>query len=216
MMRAVFSFVTVCVAAAMVGVTISGCGSEAPSNTNNLVASQSPAQPTPEQSFKRIVELFSNAIDTNDSGVRTGFVFRGEDGHSSMSVRKEVTNEFIPPAKEGEPYRGTITVTSHMSYSMRMTPDDSSDKKSGTADQTDFSDPTTDDGVDVLDSDLLAPAKRNNGPAASDEVVARRTEEDVRTYELEYDNDHWVLKTELDPNTEQSIQFAFDHILGNL
>jgi hypothetical protein len=44
-------------------------------------------------------------------------------------------------------------------------------------------------------------------------VVARRPEEETRKYELDYVDGRWKLVTELNPDTESSIQNAFKNAL---
>ncbi len=217
-MRVVLSVVAVCVAAVMVGATISGCQPDSSSGPNGSSAGDAAAVPASEAQFQRVVDMIRKAIDTNASGAPTGFVIRDQDGgRTTLSVRSEVTDELIKPSKEGEPYRGTITVAYYSSYSMRKPNGESGDNKSnGQHDQQDTSGLDSDGDVEVLDQNLMAAATKtdNPSPIQSDEMVARRTDEDVRTYELEYRNGRWALTTELDPETEQSIQYAFDHALA--
>jgi hypothetical protein len=206
------------------GLSVSGCRQTATSDANASAVHHSPAQPTPEERFQRIVDTFRRSVDTNASGIQAGFLYRDEGGHSSLSVRNDVTEELIPPTKEGDPYRGMITVTRQISYSMHMTPADSNDGKSeghsrnsGSTDHRSLDDQSQDNnGVDVLDPNLIAAATRSDKPSPTqpEDTVARRSDKDVRTYELAYENDRWVLKTQLDLKTEQSIQAAFEHALA--
>jgi hypothetical protein len=222
MIRVAFLLASVCVALAVAGVSISGCRPKSESDATVSAADRPLAQSTPEESFRRVADTIRRSIDTDASGTPAGFLYHDQGGHSSLSIRNEVTDKLVPPSKEGEPYRGTITVTSHFSYSMRISPADSGGEKSegssqdkSGADQGGLTDESEDEGVEILDSDLLAAAKKSDSqpPTQPEEVVARRSDEDVRNYELAYENNRWVLKTELDPKTEQSIQYAFQHAL---
>ena len=165
-----------------------------------------------------ISDLFTRAIQTGAGGVPGGFIVREEDGHSRLAIRNEVTHKLIPPSKEGDSYRGVITVTSQRNYSIqRSARNDSSGDKSG--DQNGNNRRVIsqdDDGVNVYDGDLVkAPAKeRSTDSGQSDEMIARLSDEDVRDYQLVYENNQWVLKTALDPETEQSIESAFNHALS--
>ncbi len=221
MKRVALPVVILCVAVMAIGAGLTGCQPDTPSGANGSTASKPATPPTPEERFQRIVTTFRNAIDTDASGVRTGIRYDDTSGHSSISVRKSVTDvKLIPPTKEGEPYRGTITVVRNISYSMRMSAPNSGNGESATrngdSDQQESLDASSGNGVDVLDPNLMAAATKSDspGPVPEDEVVARRTDEDERTYELEYENGRWVLITKPDPKTEQSIAYAFEHALA--
>lgn len=220
MTRATFLLTSVCVVVAVIGLAVAGCQRETPGGT---AAAHGPVRPSPEESFQHIADTFRRTVDTNVSGHETGYLYREGAGHSRLSIRNEVSDELIPPTKPGEPYRGTITVDSHYTYSLYIpeSPSDSGDKKDGSSrsngDATSSGDSAADaSGVQVLDPNLAAAANksvtRSNGTL--DDVIARRSDEDVRTYELQYEGDRWVLRTKLDPNTEQSIQSAFEHALA--
>jgi hypothetical protein len=135
-----------------------------------------------------------------------------------LAIRNEVTSELIPPSKEGEPYRGVITVTSQRDYSIQRaargdSPDDESVEKEEDARRNQSSDGQ---GVNILDNDLVKapPDERRSDSGSSEGMVARLSDEDVSNYELEYENNRWVLKTKLDPDTELSIENAFNHVLS--
>jgi hypothetical protein len=222
MIRVALPLAFVGLAVVAIGVAISGCRPEPSSSANGSTVSRPSAPPTPEERFRQVVNTFRSAVDTNASGAQAGFLYRDEDGHSSLSIRSDVSDELIPPSKEGEPYRGIITVKKQFSYSLRIPAAESGDGKSdgkgqdGGSDLRGLDDESQDDsGVDVLDPNLMAAATKSEAPlpVQSDEVVARRSDENVRSYELVYENDRWVLKTKLDPETEQSIQYAFEHAL---
>jgi hypothetical protein len=219
MTRVVLPLALVSLAIVATSLAVFGCRPGSKSNANGSTVKATAATPTPEESFRQVADTFRRAVDTDASGTQTGFVYRDEGGHSSLAIHNEVKDHLIPPSKEGEPYRGIITVSSQFSYSVRISPpSDSSDAKSdskGQANQRGSNESQQDSGVDVLDPDLVAAATKsdNPSPVKSDELIARRSDEEVRTYELAYENSRWVLKTKLDPKTEQSIQYAFDHAL---
>jgi len=173
---------------------------------------------SPEESFEQIAKFFTRSVQTGAGGVDGGFLVREDDGHSRLAIRNEVTHELIPPSKEGEPFRGVITVTSQRDYAIqRIGGGDGSDDISDEADEsTRRRQSASGSGVDILDRDLVtAPAnERRSDPGQSKDLIARLSDEDVRHYELEYENNRWVLKTELDPNTERAIEHAFDHALS--
>src|SRR5688572_23283186 len=74
------------------------------------------AKPGPEESFAVIVETFRRGVED----IPIGFVVRDTaGGHSMMTGRNDVTHELIPPAKQGDPYKGVITVESESRYSLQ-------------------------------------------------------------------------------------------------
>jgi hypothetical protein len=179
-------------------------------------------QASPEESFEEIADVFAKSVQTGAGGMPGGFVAQEEDGHSRLVIRNEVTHHLFPPKKEGDNYRGTITVTSQYDYSIQKTVEEGdSENAAKQQEEPQRKSWEENDGVNVIDNDLVkAPsnstsngARPNNGPA--EDLIARRSDEDVRTYKLEYEKNRWVLKTKLDPETEQSIANAFDHVLSS-
>jgi hypothetical protein len=61
-------------------------------------------------------------------------------------------------------------------------------------------------------SDTSQTAPKSTQPG--EDIVTRRPDEQVRKYELVDNGDRWVLVTQLDPKTEQSIKFAFEEALA--
>jgi hypothetical protein len=199
-------------------VGFSGCEQKAP----RAVQPASPrvsANPTPEEKFDFIVETFRRGVEDPNIFFRVP----REGGHSMLAGQNAVSHELIKPTKDGEPYRGIITVTSQSHYSIER----SSDRAEESArqeharnqdSQSTLDDLNPSDGIDILDSDLAGqpsasgPTSRPN-QATSESTVARRKDESDRKYELEYREGRWVLLTKLDPETEQGIQYAFDHAL---
>jgi len=207
-------------AAALLGISIvalmcSGCRQETTATNPPVTAKH---EVSPQQSFEEIANLFAESIQTGAGGVDAGFIVKKSDGHSRLAIRNDVTHEFIPPTQEGEPYRGVITVTSQRDFSIqRIAHNGNSDADARDENQGSQRRRSGDsDGVNVIDPDLVqAPAiDRRPEPEETEDLIARHTDEDVRQYELEYLNNRWVLKTELDPETERSIAFAFNHILS--
>jgi len=73
--------------------------------------------------------------------------------------------------------------------------------------------------VEVLDPELLSAQRQDADDRGTSEserqvTVARRQSAAERKYELVYENDRWILVTPLDPETERSIQNAFDRALA--
>jgi hypothetical protein len=181
-------------------------------------------RPQPEQSFDEIARILKNALETGAGGVQSGYVADQGSARSQLSVHNDVTSELIPPSDTHPDYRGTITVTSRTTYSLRRIPDvdgkksseQESKKKNGSQDPT--QNPTNDPNApvnpaDATDQDIISAQLKNHPMPGhqADDAVSRREEKDIRTYDLAYENNHWVLKTELDPKTEQSVSNAFKY-----
>jgi hypothetical protein len=177
------------------------------------------ANPTPEEKFDFIVETFRRGVED------TNIFFRvpSEGGHSMLAGQNEVKHEIIKPSKEGEPYRGIITVVSQSKYSIERSSDRAEDNTRQNQARNQDAQSTLDDlnpsdGIDILDSGLAGQSSASSpgsrpSPATNDSTVSRRTDQSDRKYELEYHEGRWVLLTKLDPETEQGIQYAFDHAL---
>jgi hypothetical protein len=178
------------------------------------------ANPTPEESFELIAETFRRGIEARAIGFRLP---TREGGHSMMAGSNEVTHELIRPVKEGEPYKGIITVVSKSQYSIQRSADRQEESnKEKEANRQEAESPLdgagNPNGVGILDPSLVSTSSTNSSPSRADSTagenaVTRRSNESDRKYELIYKDGRWSLVTELDPETEQSIQYAFDHAL---
>jgi hypothetical protein len=177
------------------------------------------SRPTPEASFAAIAKIITDGIEISGSDrSQTGAEEIGARGR--FAVYNTVASKLIPPATPSDPYRGTITVTSKSVYSLRRTAEDEDKKKKeeeeAAAEANRFSllDEEDDSGFEVMDSDLVSasPEGSHDQKQAKPSVI-RQADEDVRTYDLVYRDGRWVLVTELDPETEQSIKKAFDRAL---
>src|SRR5687768_11863660 len=137
MNRAIIQFAFVAFAA-VAAIGMFGCDSQV-SSTGNSSTSAAPAKPTPEESFDLIVATFKRGVEE----IPIGFVVRREGGHSMMSGRNEVSHELIPPPKEGDPYKGIITVDSAWKYSLQQSVDK--------PDEPERQDDSTNDGLSGLE-----------------------------------------------------------------
>lgn len=173
-------------------------------------------KPGPEVTFEMVMDTFRRRIE--DSPI--GFVVSDANGRSTMSGSNKVSSKLIPPAKEGDPYRAEVTVESKSSYSILRTKD-SGDEKQREKDADTKSDSLLKDadkanGVESFDPSVAGgPAtSADSGGAApaphgGEGTVARRPDVERRTYELIYKDGRWGLVTELNKETEQSVQNAF-------
>lgn len=176
------------------------------------------AKPGPEESFSYILDTFRRRIEETP----VGFVMTDPSGRSTMTGTNKVSaHDVIKPAKDGDPYKATITVESQSNYSIRRTKDSGEDKareKNAKADSL-GNEADKQNGVESFDPSVAGgpPAAEPSKPAASshgvDETVTRRPDVERRTYELLYKSGRWELVTELNKETEQSIQNAFKSAL---
>jgi len=181
-----------------------------------------PAPLSPEESFDVVYQAFRRGMDTGGGGVMAGGKSRDESGVTAMTVNNTVTRELIPPKKDGDPYRATITVEHRSLFSRVPTPGASGSKgdDSGGDQATGGSDTATSDpGVDVIDSNLIGSSskrgdsRRGTRPTTAG-VPPSRSDEDVRTYELVYEEGRWKLLTKIDTNVDAAAQNAFDYALS--
>ena len=209
--------------ACMVGLTCAGCQSETSSTQGGAAA-----RPGPKESFDGIVQFVRRQLETGTSEIPSGFVMEKHGRRSQFVIRNDVTSELIPPSKEGEAYRATITVTSKSTYSLRRTEEsertDGDNGKRGSDEGYESGSLLGDSDADssgfaVFDNDLVSPAPKSGAKdkdaAAEDAttVVTRQVDEDESKFDFAYENGKWVLKTEPDPETERSIKAAFERAL---
>jgi hypothetical protein len=196
----------------------SGCQEE-PSSSESGAASR----PGPEESFVGIVQFVRRQLETGTGTIPSGFVLENRGRRSQFIVRNDVTSEVIAPTTADKPYRGTITVTSHSTYSIRRSEEadkadngseSNSEKNTGQRSLLDESDPD-DAGFDVFDGDLIsAPSDDPDSSAAEPTtVVSRQVDKNESTFEFAYESGRWVLKTEPDADTERAIKRAFERAL---
>jgi hypothetical protein len=196
--------------------TGTGCREKQPPHPSAAVKA------TPEASFAEIVRLVADGVELRGVSTSAGFGSNADGASSRFQVSNEVTSQLIPPTDGGTAYRGTITVTTSSTYSLRHSADESAAK----SDKNDQNQPPKDNGYGSLDEsdadsgfqtsdNQLVSAAPDNAKSGADNIesVQRRTAKDVRTYELAYEHDRWVLKTKLDPETERSIANAFERAL---
>lgn len=175
--------------------------------TTSTTASDSESKPKeldPEESFELVVKTFRGFIERSSrQGFRSGF--GGKSANFTYSDR--VTDQFIPPSNEGDVFRGTIIITTTSTYSLTRSQEEKKEKDSSSEEEEDQLDP-----ADLSDLKSRVPTK-SKGVDLRDSPVARRETKEVQTYELEFQKGRWALITELDPDTERSLQDAFKHAL---
>jgi hypothetical protein len=203
---------------ALLGASLAGCADETRSNAS-ATAARTAKKPTPEESFQLIVDTFRRGME--DVPIR--FIMRDESGQSMMVGKREVSHELIQPTKEGEPYRAVITVRTQSHYSTQRTkvPEENgaeAEAQESSSGVEPLGESDDENGLETFDSDLVsAPGSsketRRSATAPAEEIVARRTDEGEQKYELVYENGLWTLLTKLDPETEQSIRYAFEKAL---
>jgi hypothetical protein len=192
-----------------------GCQRETPSVPQPAITAQ-PASSGPEQSFQTIVESFRRGVEE----IPIGFIVPDSSGgRSTMIGRNEVSSELLPPAQDGDPYKGIIKVRSQARYSVQRNTEERSENEQQ-ADQDEEDGALTDDESEtqVFDPVLVSPSGNSRDasaakPGKGDVMYASEENVSERTYELVFENGRWRLITTLDPKTERSIQHAFDRAL---
>jgi hypothetical protein len=173
-------------------------------------------KPTPEESLTFIMDTFKRRIEETP----IGFVIADSNGRSTMTGTNKVSYEVIKPAEGATGLKAVVTVTSQSRYSIKRTKETSdSNADDANAKRADpLADPADEEnGVESFDpvvSGKSAVEPSSSAPRSED-VVARRPDEETRKYELVYEGDRWKLVTELDPDTESSIQNAFKNALDS-
>lgn len=183
------------------------------SESSRKVAS---AKPAAEESFDFIMETFRRRME--DTPI--GFIVSDGTGRSTLTGTNKVSYELIRPATPSDPYKAVVTVVSRSNYSIKRTKENSQDDARDKNSKDDSSSKPGDEAKsEFISANSVSPApadaaKSTPGAAPSDELVARRPDEEERKYELLYKDGRWVLTTELNKETEQSIQNAFNSALA--
>lgn len=209
-------FLLLSVAAGIVSVSVACAGCKEKSATTRInPTAPVPLKPTtPEESLQVIMDTFKRGIED----VQAGFVATEENGHTMLTTTNKVTHEIFPPAGENEPYRANIIVTSTSRFSMQRSETDEEekatkkDKESQKSASTDLSDPSADPSETGLEFASSSPTKGRMN--VNEGEVAQVPDNSERVYELVYKDGRWTLVTELDKDTEKSIQNAFQHALA--
>jgi hypothetical protein len=173
----------------------------------------SPASLSPEESFAQVVETFRRGMEE----IPIHFVAPdAAGGHSMMTGRIEVSHELIKPANETEKLKGIITVTSQMRYSLKRS---NETPVAGDSENGDLSRVLDDESdIQVFDPALVDAQDTNrttSKPGKPEVTIASEENKSKRQYELVYEDGRWVLTTKLDPETEKSVQNAFEHALSS-
>lgn len=173
---------------------------------------------SPDESYREIVTTFRRAVADKPDG----FVSTHEGAFSRLQFNRQVDDELIPPTSDDDTYRARITVTTRFSYSYRP-PMDANDnnaveEKPGDAltdlgGSLDIGNPAR-DPLAVLEPELTDPVKEGHkGGLLPKSALTTLDDEEVKTYDLAYEDGHWVLKTEPDLRTDQLISEAFKFAL---
>jgi hypothetical protein len=198
-------------AALLVAAGCTGCGHEV---RTMPAAAPRHANPTPEQKFDTIFDTFRRRIE--DTPV--GFVVKDSTSRTSMVGTNKVSKELLPPAKEGDPLKAVITVVTESRYSILRTKESSDETANDQSGGNRSNDPLAEKTNDLGEpADPALPSKPTpdvgKSRIATDVIKPPTEQQDIRKYELHYENGRWVLDTKLNTKTEQSIQNAFNNAL---
>jgi hypothetical protein len=172
------------------------------------------AKPGPEESFETIMEMFRRRMEE----VPIGFVVSDASSRSTLTGTNKVSHELIKPANAGEPYKAVVTVTSQSRYWVartKETDDADRDAKEAAAKNAKQAVESGAENANSSDPSASAPSGdlRSHGPLTGERTALPSSDEDQRKYELVYENGRWKLVTQLNLETEQSVQNAFNNAL---
>jgi hypothetical protein len=175
------------------------------------------AKPGPEESFETIMEMFHRRMEETP----IGFVVTDSNSRSTLTGTNEVSHELIKPADPGAPYKAVVTVKSKSRYWIARTKEtDDSDREKAAKDAAARNDAaateSSDEKTKSFEPAVSAPAdgtRSHLSPIAGERTALPSSDDDTRKYELVYENGRWKLVTELNPETEQSVQNAFNNAL---
>ena len=184
-------------------------------NSQSGLAASKNAKPGPEESFNLIYDTFRRQME--DAPV--GFVVSDSTTRTMMSGAIKVSGDLIRPTNETDPFKAVITVVSQSHYSIKRTIDDSNEKLHEKDADAKKDDPlAVDNDASFFETGTNSQDASDNhasrtAPRPGEEAVSRRPDEATRKYELLYQNGRWTLVTKLNPETEQSVQNAFNNAL---
>ncbi len=174
----------------------------------------------PDEKFKLVMDSFRRKVEDQP----IGFVVSEGGSRSTMVGTNKVSYEVTKPASPADHYTAVVTVASESRYSLHRTKSSSEDAEREKTAKNQNKNSLADRGdkkfIDAAGSNFGAAPSQDSSPIASkpkqsdEETVTRRPDEQIRKYELTYENEHWSLVTKLDKKTEGAIQFAFDEALA--
>lgn len=186
-----------------------GCPSEPPQPP----ASVEPSKPQAEVRFDRIMEdLTRHLSTTSDRRERNPSASGGDSGQWSQ----QLTHKIRLPKEESDRYQATITITRRSSFTVfarkKKTDEAENDTSSRTDDElTGLLGGGSEDGIDPA---LLDSGSGGGGSLLSNSSPIKTQKlESVTDFHLEYVNNRWQLLTEPDPETQGSIELAFEYAL---
>jgi len=173
----------------------------------------------PEESFQPIIEMFRRRMEETP----VGFVVSDASSRSTLTGTNKVSHEVIKPQNPDESYKAIITVTSQSRYWVARTKEDEeSDRDKESKDAAAKNEKLSTDAPDEKNGKSFDPAGSVSGDSSRSgpgSIIGERTsipssDKDERKYELVYENGKWKLVTQLNPETEQSVQHAFENALA--
>ncbi len=199
-----------CLVAMAAGAALTGCHNS-PSGPAAI------QRPTPQESFKLIVDDLSRAVRAANP---PPIARQSGSSITAVSLNYSVFDELIPPAGDGEPYRGKITVKTVSRVSRVPTVGDDKTKRDQDTDSSDdasgYNSLLDDDSSGNASrgvSTTSDSARRDTRSGTRGTPIMREPDEYVAVYELVYRDNRWDLNTAIDPENEQFMKSLFDHAL---
>jgi hypothetical protein len=185
--------------ACLTATLVTGCGEgPGPATTTNK------PRPTPEESFEQIVQLVRDGLEMPGGGA---MMVTQRDGSSSrFQVHNTITSKVTPPAKPEGPYRATLTVTSRSVYSLRKIEEEADEEP---AEQSGFGmSEESEVGMEVMDEELVTSKPDTKTGGQELEKVQRHSDEEVRNIDFIYENERWILNSQIDPEARGEAALA--------
>ncbi len=193
----------------VLAVGLSGC----PKTPPKPVTPVEPPKPMAQVRFERIAEDMKRIVGDDDPRLNRD---TGVPGGGNAEWSRELTQQLEPPKTEGDNYRGKITITTRYKLTVFTKKNNKKDDKEESGSESNNADPLdpTGEGTDSLGPGMPElPESVGGSLLTADSPIKTMDNEKVRTFQLEYVNDRWKLITKTDPDTEKSIQAAFDYAL---
>jgi hypothetical protein len=181
------------VAALLIAVVLGACNKPSP---------QASLPPSPEESFKFIVDTIRRSIESTSGGV---FAPSGG-GYTALSMRYAVVDEYLPPHEANESPRGRITIEEESEVTIQ--PAQRGDDEMREADDRD----NAASGGSLQSPSARSQTRSGEGPSFK-EAPLPRTNKASKVFELVRKNDRWELATEINREKDPAVFEAFDYAL---
>lgn len=168
--------------------------------------------PTPEERFESIVKTLRRQLESDDLSVGVaGGDYNAEPGVPVTNATVRVTQELIPPAAEGQPYRGVICLRTKSKVTVVLPQPTEEEAEKDKAKRKAQRDELESELEGVADLDMLVAPKADR--FSSSPIHEIEPDETESCYDLEYREGRWVLLSELDEENEPFYAIAIEYAM---